>query len=86
MGAEALAVSEKHRFKNAVISGRFCREDSNLAPSKNSSHHFSHVLQGDQAQGGRAAGLAVGETAILLTPLPPSLLKNLIQEEGGAAE
>ena len=38
MGAEALAVAEKYRFKNAVISGRFCREDSNLGPSKNSSH------------------------------------------------
>ena len=38
MEAEALAVSEKHRFKNVVISGRFCREDSNLGPSKNSSH------------------------------------------------
>ena len=31
-------MSEKYRFKNVVISGRFCREDSNLGPSKNSSH------------------------------------------------
>ena len=38
MGAEALAVAEKYRFKNVAISGRFCREDSNLGPSKNSSH------------------------------------------------
>ena len=31
-------MSEKYRFKNVVILGRFCREDSNLAPSKTSSH------------------------------------------------
>ena len=34
-------VSEKYRFKNVAISGRFCREDSNLGPSKNSSHLYT---------------------------------------------
>ena len=43
IGAEALAVSEKYRFKNVVISGRFCREDSNVGPSKNSSHRVRNL-------------------------------------------
>ena len=34
----------------------------------------------------RLAYLAVGETAILLTPPLPSLLKHLLKVEGGAAE
>ena len=34
----------------------------------------------------QTAGGAVGEAAIPLTPPPPSVLKHLLEEEGGAAE
>ena len=48
MGGEALAVSEMNRVKNVAISGRFCREDSNLGPSKTSSHLTQGSMQAAQ--------------------------------------
>ena len=39
-----------------------------------------------QNRAGHGAGLAVGETVILLIPPSPSILKHLLKGEDGAAE
>ena len=50
-------MSEINRFKNALISGRFCREDSNVAPSQNSSHRGA---AGERGGGQDDAGVGGG--------------------------
>ena len=84
---------EKYRFKNVVISGRFCREDSNLGPSKNSSHrthpaHASRTARAALGCGRRRRPwrrLGCGAAWLLLTalassPLGPQRTNNRLRQ------